>query len=194
MYIIIYIHRDRLTYHISYDIINKTTLRSFFHSKQSLLHKAIVQTDAIYPLNLKVSSKQPNESLTTPQQKIEAWQQKSLHSRDRQDLTKPNVDKTASNAWLKRGELFPETEGFMLAIQDQIINTKNYQKHIIRDVNLQSDLCRHCHRASETIQHITRACRSISQTDYKHRHDQIAAIIHQYLAFWHKLISDKNAY
>lgn len=82
----------------------------------------------------------------------------------------------------------------MLAIQDQIIATRNYRKHIIRDPNQQTDMCRHCNTASETIQHITGACKSLVQTDYKHRHDQVAAIIHQQLAHKFKLIEDMIPY
>lgn len=174
-----------------------TTLRKFFHLKaqNSLLHDATVQADTKFtPLNLNNLTTQKNENITSVSQKLNSWLQKSLHGRHRRDLMDPNVDKIASNAWLKSGELFPETEGFMLAIQDQIIDTRNYRKHIIRDNTLQTDLCRHCHSNSETIQHITGACRSIAQTDYKHRHDQVAAIIHQYLAIKYKLIKDKTSY
>ena len=35
----------------------------------------------------------------------------------------------------RKGELFPETEGFLIAIQDQVIATKNYQKYIIKGNN-----------------------------------------------------------
>lgn len=174
-----------------------TTLRSFFHSRapESTLHNAVVQADTkLTPLNLQDNQPQKNESIIKPQQKIAIWTQKSLHGRHRLDLTNPNVDKIASNMWLKRGELFPETEGFMLAIQDQVIDTRNYRKHIIHDHTLVTDRCRHCHGASETIQHITGACKSLAQSDYKHRHDQVAAIIHQHLAFKYKLITEKTAY
>ncbi|CAH2218277.1 jg15198 [Pararge aegeria aegeria] len=99
----------------------------------------------------------------------------------------------ASNAWLKRGDLFQENEGFMLALQDQVIDTKNYQKYIIRRPNI-NDTCRHCRSSPETIQHISGACKSIAQTNYKHRHDQLAAIIHQNLAFQYKLRSEKVPY
>ncbi|PZC86091.1 hypothetical protein B5X24_HaOG213049 [Helicoverpa armigera] len=86
--------------------------------------------------------------------KIAVWERKSLHGRHRLDLQQPHVDMKASNAWLQGGELFPETEGFMIAIQDQVIDTGNYQKFIIRRPNY-NDSCRRCHGASETIQHIT---------------------------------------
>ena len=82
----------------------------------------------------------------------------------------------------------------MLAIQDQIVATRNYRKYIIKDPNQPTDLCRHCNNASETIQHITGACKSLAQTDYKHRHDQVAAIIHQQLAFRFKLVTEMIPY
>lgn len=74
----------------------------------------------------------------------------------------------------------------MIAIQDQIIETKYYRKHIIK--NLPNDTCRKCNSAPGTIQHITGACKSIAQIDYKHRHDQVANVIHQKLAHQYKLI------
>lgn len=47
---------------------------------------------------------------------------------------------------------------------------------------------------NNNIQHITGACKSIVQTDYKHRHDQIAAIIHQRLALKYSLITQTTPY
>ncbi|KAL0810285.1 hypothetical protein ABMA28_010444 [Loxostege sticticalis] len=171
-----------------------STLRSYFHQKAntSSLHKATVQSDIkLTPLNLQDRSNQHNQAINDDKTKINDWARKSLHGRHRHDLCQPNVDKAASNAWLRRGELFPETEGFMIAIQDQIIETRNYQKYIMKIRNLPTDLCRKCHSSSETIQHITGACKSIVQTDYKHRHDQVANIIHQKLAQKYQLIPQK---
>lgn len=127
-------------------------------------------------------------------QKLASWAQKSLHGRHRADLNQTYVDKESSNAWLRRGELFPETEAFMLAIQDQVIATRNYRKYIIKDIGQQSDLCRRCNSSSETIQHITGACKTLVQTDYKHRHDQVASIIHQHLAVTYKFLDKKEPY
>lgn len=111
-----------------------------------------------------------------------------MHGRHRYDLCLPNGDKIASNEWLRRGQLFPETEGFLIAIQDQVIETRNYQKHIMK-LSIPTDMCRRCHSSSETIQHITGACKAIAQTDYKHRHDQVAKIIHQKLAQKYDLLT-----
>ncbi|CAB3233677.1 unnamed protein product [Arctia plantaginis] len=170
-------------------------LRKYFYAQagQSNLHKFLTDIDKkLTPLNLNDTNIQPK--LLSKQQKIDLWAQKSLHGRHLADLSQTHVDRKASNEWLRRGELFPETEAFVIAIQDQVIDTLNYKKHIIRTPNLPTDLCRRCHSSSETIQHITGSCKSIVQTDYKHRHDQVAAIIHQNLAHKYSFISNKTAY
>ncbi|XP_063897007.1 uncharacterized protein LOC135118563 [Helicoverpa armigera] len=184
------------------DIVNLhnkqiTNLRQYFyhHSQQSTLHDVVTLADNhLTPLNLADRNPQKKEKITDVKEKIAAWKQKSLHGRHYHDLQQPHVDKQASNAWLQRGELFPETEAFMMAIQDQVIDTRNYQKHIMRIPNLLTDTCRRCHSTPETIQHITSACRSLAQTDYKHRHDQVASIVHQHLAHKLKFIERKTAY
>jgi hypothetical protein len=69
--------------------------------------------------------------------------QKSLHGRYFKELEQPEVNIQASHAWLKNSNIHPETEGFIFAIQDRVINTRNYKKHIC---GLQSitDKCRIC--------------------------------------------------
>jgi hypothetical protein len=54
------------------------------------------------------------------------WKSRNLNGRHAYDLETPDVDKTASNAWLKASELFAETTGFMIAIQDQVIVIRTY--------------------------------------------------------------------
>lgn len=167
------------------------SLRHYFHekAKTSTIYKEIVNTDSkLTPLNLKDYRSQPNEEQIEKDDKLSEWSGKSLHGRHPHDLSQPNVDKLASHEWLRRGELFPETEGFIIAIQDQVIETKNYQKHIMKLPGSQNDKCRKCNSAPETIQHITGACKSIVQTEYKHRHDQVANIIHQQLAIKYSLL------
>lgn len=105
-------------------------------------------------------------------------------------MNQPFIDKEASNKWLDSAGLFPETEGFIIAIQDQVINTRNYRKYIIKDKTIQSDLCRKCHTKPETIQHIIGACITLTQNDYTHRHNQLANILHQKLAYKYSLIQD----
>jgi hypothetical protein len=49
--------------------------------------------------------------------------QKSLHGRYFKELEQPEVNIQASHAWLKKSNIHPETEGFIFAIQDHVINT-----------------------------------------------------------------------
>ncbi|KAL0852393.1 hypothetical protein ABMA28_000587 [Loxostege sticticalis] len=124
-------------------------------------------------------------------EKLNTWRLKQLHGRHIHDIEQPHIDSIASNKWLKLGYLYPETEGFLISIQDQVVNTKNYRKYIIKDPNALDDRCRKCHRNSETIQHIINACPVLTQNDYTHRHNQVAHYIHQKLAIKYKLLPPK---
>lgn len=175
------------------------SLKTFFYIKSDLseIHRVIAQNDNNYtPLNLKQKELTDNtENLRNrnPQKDMEEnWKKKALHGRHPHDLSQSHIDSKASNMWLKTGSLFPETEGFLIAIQDQVINTKNYRKYIIKDPTIRDDKCRKCNTQPETIQHITGACLTLTQTDYTHRHNQLANIIHQQLALKHKLIQNTN--
>jgi ribosomal protein L37E len=73
--------------------------------------------------------------------------------------------------------LFAETEGFLTAIQDQVIPTRNYKKYILKQLNI-DEMCRRCGKESETIRHITAACEHLAPTEYVKRHDGLAKVIH----------------
>jgi hypothetical protein len=156
----------------------------------SQLHKAIILVDTKYtPLNLQVNEIPPETNKIVPDpDKLQKWSQKALHGRYSHELNQDCVDKTTSHAWLTRSDMFPETGGFMCAIMDQVISTNNYKKYILKGNTQHTDLCRHCHKESETI-HVTGARSQLVPTDYKHRHDQVAKIIHQKLANKHSLLS-----
>jgi hypothetical protein len=49
---------------------------------------------------------------------------KSLHGRYFKELEQPEINIQASHAWLKKSNIHPETEGFIFAIQDRVINTR----------------------------------------------------------------------
>ncbi|CAH2018607.1 unnamed protein product [Acanthoscelides obtectus] len=78
------------------------------------------------------------------------------------EISQENVDKKASNDWLTSGQMFPETEGFLVAIQDQVIPTNNYKRFILKNLQ-QSDKCRYGCQDSETH---TKQQSSSSSTPY----------------------------
>jgi hypothetical protein len=53
--------------------------------------------------------------------------QKYLHGRYFKELEQPEINiQAARHAWLKKSNIHPETKGFIFAIQDRVINTRNY--------------------------------------------------------------------
>ena len=172
-------------------------LKIFFkqNKSSSSLHKIISSLDRQFtPLNLHVNleNSETFDKSKNNDRKHKRWREKELHGRHPHDLDQAHIDGEASNRWLETGELFPESEGFMLAIQDQVISTKNYRKYILKDTSLQNDLCRKCNNKPETIQHITGACTILTQNDYTHRHNQLANIIHQKLVQKYNLANDRH--
>jgi hypothetical protein len=115
--------------------------------------------------------------------------QKSLHGRYFKELEQPAINIQASHAWLKKSNIHPETEDFIFAIKDRVINTRNYKKHIC---GLQSiiDKCRICGTEGETIEHIISSCSVLAQSEYKKRHDIFAKIIHMNLAVKFNLLKN----
>ncbi|KAL1447249.1 hypothetical protein WDU94_007620 [Cyamophila willieti] len=87
-----------------------------------------------------------------------------------------------------KGYLYPETEGFISAIQDRVIRTRNYEKHILKTDVI--DKCRKCNQFSETIEHVIGGCPALADNVYLGRHNQVAKIIHQELAKMYELVSD----
>jgi len=86
------------------------------------------------------------------------------------------VDEARSHEWLNRAGVFPEIEGFMFAIQDQVIATRNYRRVILKE-DVQ-DKCRRCGTKGETIQHILNGCATLAPQAYKERHDSVGKILH----------------
>jgi hypothetical protein len=165
-------------------------LQKYFIESSKAIHQILIQVDNYTPLKLKEQSLK--EIKNTIQHKKETWNGKALHGRFAKELSDNIIDKENSLQWLLSGGLFPETEGFIFAIQDQVIPTRNYLKYIEKQQI--EDNCRLCNAHSETIQHITAGCRILSGTEYTERHNSIAKIIHQEIASKLNLLKDKTQY
>jgi len=159
------------------------------------LHAAVVKADdRCTPLDLVRAN--ANELPTDEEynNKVKGQRsQKALHGRHPYDLSQQYVDIEASNKWLTNADLFAETEGFLTAIHDQVILTRNYKKYISKEPDTK-ELCRRCGKESQTIQHITAACEQLAPTECIKRHERLAKIFHQKLAEAAELIDDKSPY
>jgi hypothetical protein len=167
------------------------SLKNYFlnRARDNTFFNALVSADKGYtPLNLSDNIISDIVKPNIPDT-IANIKQKSLHGRYFKELEQPEVNIQASHAWLKKSNIHPETEGFIFAIQDRVINTRNYKKHIC---GLQSiiDKCRICGTVGETIEHIISSCTVLAQSEYKKRHDIFAKIIHMNLAVKFNLLKN----
>ena len=106
----------------------------------------------------------------------ERWEQKPLHGQYPLRTQDADVDNIQTHQWLRSSGLKAETEGFILAAQDQSLYTRNYQAHIIK--NGADPKCRFCDGATETIDHIISGCPVLALKEYKLRHDRVGQYIH----------------
>ena len=93
--------------------------------------------------------------------------------------------------WLRLGYLFPETEAFIIAIQDQVIATRNYKKYVMKE-HIPTDKCRMCGEQTESIDHIISGCQTLAPKEYTKRHDNIGKVIHQELLKLHNTDTEET--
>jgi hypothetical protein len=97
-------------------------IRECFLKSDLPLCKQIVSLDKSHTaLQL---GKEVNVTTTIPLDRLNFWLGKPLHGQFPNILLDANVDKEQSTLWLKEGQLQAETEGFVCAIQDQVVATK----------------------------------------------------------------------
>jgi hypothetical protein len=169
------------------------SLKNYFfnRARDNTFFNALVSADKGYrPLNL---SDNIISDIVVPNipDTIANIKQKSLHRRYFKELEQPEINIQASHAWLKKSNIHPETEGSIFAIQDRVINTRNYKKHIcgLQSI-IDNDKYRICGTEGETIEHIISSGTVLAQRENKKRHYIFAKIIHMYLAVKFNLLKN----
>lgn len=156
-------------------------LRQYFLTSNLPLHQRMIVWDRDYTaLNLS-GSREPLAEPCRLERLRTKWRHKELHGRFYASMHQPEVDKIRSNTYLTEGYLFPETEGALFAIQDQVIPTRNYLKFIVKQ-QVDNTKCRVCNEAEETIQHLSGGCSVLAPTKYLGRHNNMGSVVHQMLA------------
>lgn len=164
----------------------------FFRDKDLPLYDHLRQADKNYtPLNL-ASMDIPSDVHSQAELERE-WAEKSLHGRFRASLNRLEVDLPSSTLHLTKQGLTPEAEGAITAIQDQVVATRSYVRHILKQ-NIPSDSCRLCGDKTESIQHISGGCSIIAPKEYTNRHNDIAKIIHSHLCLKHNILKNSIPY
>ena len=98
----------------------------------------------------------------------ERWHGKRMHGQLPRNLDEKLVDIEQSYHWLKSGNIKRETEGTIVAVQDQEIST-NYFKNKILKEEIESK-CRLCKQHEETTDHLTSGCPILAKNEYLMRH------------------------
>ncbi|KAF4523203.1 hypothetical protein B566_EDAN002462 [Ephemera danica] len=151
------------------------SLRTYFVSHGSLMHQATCNQDQDFT---SLHLRDENDFHIAPKtqaERLQTWREKPLHGRFAAELTAEHVDLKESTEWLRTAGLFSETEGFLLAIQDQVVRTRKYERHILKTAV--DDRCRLCKKPGETIQHITGGCSVLAPKEYLERHNAVAKVI-----------------
>jgi hypothetical protein len=106
--------------------------------------------------------------------KQERWRTKKMHGQ----YLRENMESMCKTTWrwMKDANLKKETEGFIVAAQDQALST-NATKYHVHKTN-ESPKCRLCKDKDETVNHIIGECRTLAEKAYKKRHDKVATTLH----------------
>ena len=92
-------------------------------------------------------------------------------------MKQADVDQDKTHRWLKAACLKAETEGFIIAPQDQSLPTRWHQHNILKKADVDPK-CRLWGRFDETIDHQIFGCPELVKTEYIHRHNKAAAHLH----------------
>ena len=164
-------------------------LRKYFQESPEPIHQVIVKLDKYTPLKLSDNMKLNIISTSDRQNR---WLEKPLHGQFPNSLMDGHVDILKSNLWLNKGQLHAETEGFMCAIQDQVLPTRYYRQRILHSET--ESKCRACNKDLETIHHIISGCQNLASDAYTNRHNQVAKIVYQQLVKTYNLLKSFPPY
>ena len=106
----------------------------------------------------------------------ERWESKPLHGQYPKRSKQADVDQEKTHQWLHGMGLKAETEGFIIAEQDQSLFTRNYQSKIVK--NSTEPKCRFCDQYDETIDHLVSGCSILTPTEYKNKHNRVGQYLH----------------
>ena len=103
-----------------------------------------------------------------------------MHGKFPKFLKSEYIDLDQSFQWMKYVGLKGETEGLVVAAQDQALKTRYYSKHIMKEGT--TDKCRMCHQMPETAEHIMVGCQKLAATQYLDRHNKVAAVLYIWIS------------
>ena len=104
------------------------------------------------------------------------WEQKPLHGQHALRSKDADIDSANTHQWLRFSGLKAETEGFIMAAQDQSLYTRNYQAIIMTDGT--GSRYRICEDKLEATDHLVAGYPILAPKEYKERHDKMGQYLH----------------
>ena len=103
-----------------------------------------------------------------------AWKSKPLHGQYTLQSQKAEVYMTPISGW----EVLDlrQTEGFIVAAQDQSLFTRNFRANILHNGAIPR--CRFCNTSTKTIDHLISGCTILAPNEYTNRHNRVGQYIH----------------
>ncbi|KAL1446158.1 hypothetical protein WDU94_008911 [Cyamophila willieti] len=160
-------------------------MKNYFNNSDNPMHEILRNNNFDYLALKQDHEERFSNNNEYVNQAVDTWKKKTLHGKYPQLLDEPKIHKENSITYLRKGELYPETEGFITAIQDSVIATKNHQKFIFKTIT--DDKCRLCKEKSETIEHVIGSCKILAKNEYLNRHNQVAKIIYSKIIIQNKI-------
>ena len=122
----------------------------------------------------------------------EKWEDKPLHGQYPLRSKQADVDKKHTHQWLRSSGLKAESEGLILAAQDQSLMTRNFEANVLK--NGANPSCRLCDKAVETVDHLVAGCSVLAPTEYKARHDRVGQYLHWNICKHYNIKTEANWY
>ena len=97
------------------------------------------------------------------------WKEKALYGRHLRQTE--NIASRDSWIWLTKGNLKKETEGLLMAAQDQALRTNLIKAKIDKNHDDPKE-------GDESVTHIISQCKKLAQKEYKTRRDNVAKAVH----------------
>lgn len=131
---------------------------------------------------MSMTSDQAKHAVKKAEQKflLKQHTDKPMHGNFYKNIDKCGLSKDLTFAFLRSAGLKSETEGFVLACQDGVINTLVYRR-IIMDVDVIDTSCRACRSQPETLMHLLSACSYYASCAYIHRHNAALRVLYYHL-------------
>ena len=102
-------------------------------------------------------------------------------------LESSGLDRQLSTAWLGSPTLRREAEGFIIAVQEQMVATRNFLCNVSHVLPSSADLCWFCGVRGESIDHLLGCCSALAPSLYISRHDNVVRILHWAICYDHRV-------